>query len=147
MSNDVLKKKAEDFFQTYETKFNEALNDTPDLEVIVRFYSEEFISVNPLVVKTGINNESLKDAMAEAYEYYRSIGTKHMECLDVSITVLDDKHFVAHTKWNSVYEKNGEEISIPFQSNYLLQENDTTFKIFGWITGDEQSLLKENGII
>lgn len=70
-------------------------------------------------IKAGENNNELKEAMDKGYEYYRSIGTEKMECKEVQITSLDDKHAVAHTKWNSVYLKGEEEASIPFKNNFL----------------------------
>lgn len=142
-----MKEKIEAFFKTYENQFNNALEGNPDLEMIAGFYSEEFIAANPKGVKAGENNNQLKEAMDKGYEYYRSIGTKKMECKDIHITRLDDKHAVAHTKWNSVYLKRGEDISIPFESHYLIQFRDSSPVIFGWITGDESQLLKEKGII
>ncbi|MFB5660371.1 nuclear transport factor 2 family protein [Alteribacillus sp. HJP-4] len=147
MHESAMKERIKEFFKTYEDQFNIALEGKADLEKIAGFYSEEFIAANPSGVKAGENNNELKEAMDKGYEYYRSIGTKKMECKEVQITPLDDKHAVAHTKWNSVYLKDEEEVSIPFKNNYLIKFRDGKPIIFGWITGDESQLLKDKGII
>lgn len=147
MNDSSMKAKIEAFFKTYENQFNKALEGKPDLEMIAEFYSEEFIAANPHGVKTGKNNNEFKEVMDKGYKYYRSIGTKKMECKEVQITPLDDKHVVAHTKWNSLYQKSEEEISITFKNSYLIQFNEDKLTIFGWVTGDESQLLKDKGII
>ncbi|WP_020007697.1 hypothetical protein [Salinicoccus albus] len=142
-----MQEKVEAFFKMYEYQFNLALEDKADLEIIAGFYSEEFIAANPFGVKAGENNDELKKAMDKGYEYYRSIGMIKMECNEVQTTALDDMHVVAHTQWNSIYLKDGEEVSIPFKSNYLIRFRDGSPVVFGWVTGDESQLLREKGII
>lgn len=147
MDKSQMQDRIESFFKTYEQQFNDSLEGESDLETIGNFYTEEFIAANPNGVKTGKNNNELKEAMNKGYEYYRLIGTKKMVCQSVDVTPLDDKHAVAYTKWHSFYLKKGKEVTIPFASNYLIQFRGKEPKIFGWITGDETQLLKENGII
>lgn len=147
MNREVIRKKLADFFKTYEYHINNALKNKPDFERMAGFYSEEFIAASPYGVKTGINNEELKTIMDKEFQYSRSIGTKKMECKEVRIIPLDDQHTVAHTEWVGVYQKEGEEISIPFDLHYLVQFRDDQPAIFGWIAGDEQQLLQEKGII
>jgi len=135
------------FFTNYEKKFNESLAGKTDLETITKFYAEEFIAANPNGVKAGKNDEQLKVAMSKGYEYYRFIGTRKMKCQNVDLMLLDDKHAVARTKWVAFYLKQAEEISIPFEANYLMQFRQGQPLIFCWVTGDESQLLKERGII
>lgn len=135
------------FFANYEKQFNESLEGQVDLEAIAKSYTEEFIAANPNGVKTGENNEQLKEVMNKGYEYYRLIGTKKMKCLNINIIPLDEKHAVAHTHWKAFYLKDEREIVIPFMSNYLIQFREGQPKIFGWVTGDENQVLKENGVI
>ena len=98
-------------------------------------------------VKTGKNNDELKEAMDKGYDSYRLIGTKKMKCENVQLARLDSKHAVAYTYWRSFYVKQEKLIEIPFESNYLIQFREEDPLVFGWITGDESQLLKENGII
>ncbi|GMA08320.1 hypothetical protein GCM10025886_14710 [Tetragenococcus halophilus subsp. flandriensis] len=143
----VMQEKIGTFFKKYEQEFNRALKREVDLETITGFYTEEFIAANPMGVKTGENNDELKEAMTKGYDYYRSIGTKKMACEDVQVTRLDNRHAIAHTRWRSFYEKEEKLIEIPFESHYLIQFRKENPLVFGWITGDESQLLKENGII
>lgn len=142
-----MKDKMEAFFKSYEQQFNSSLAGEVHLDAIANFYTEEFIAANPNGVKTGKNNEQLQEAMDKGYEYYRLIGTKEMKCLNIDITPLDEQHVVADTHWQATYLKEGEEIVIPFRSNFLIQFRGDQPKVFGWVTGDETQVLKENGII
>ncbi|BAK94690.1 nuclear transport factor 2 family protein [Tetragenococcus halophilus] len=126
---------------------NSSLAKEADLETIANFYTEEFIAANPTGVKTGENNDQLKEAMDKGYEYYRLIGTKEMKCQSIDTIPLDEQHAVATTHWKAVYLKEEKEIVIPFTSNYLIQFREGQPKIFGWVTGDETQVLKEHGII
>ncbi|GFK28849.1 nuclear transport factor 2 family protein [Tetragenococcus halophilus] len=142
-----MKDKIEAFFKSYEQQMNSSLAKEADLETIANFYTEEFIAANPTGVKTGENNDQLKEAMDKGYEYYRLIGTKEMKCQSIDTIPLDEQHAVATTHWKAVYLKEEKEIVIPFTSNYLIQFREGQPKIFGWVTGDETQVLKEHGII
>jgi hypothetical protein len=85
--------------------------------------------------------------MYEGYKYYRAIGTQEMKFLDVSVAKIDELHVIAHTTWQATYLKDDQEITIPFNAHYLLQIRQNKPVIFGWITGGEQQLLQEYGII
>lgn len=85
--------------------------------------------------------------MHEGYKYYRAIGTQEMQFLDVSVAKIDELHVIAHTTWQATYLKDDQEITIPFNAHYLLQIRQNKPVIFVWITGDEQQLLQEYGII
>ncbi|GMA54455.1 hypothetical protein GCM10025857_58120 [Alicyclobacillus contaminans] len=147
MDHSQLKDKINTFFKSYEHQFNSSLAGEADLDAIANFYTEEFIAANPNGVKAGENNDQLKKAMDKGYEYYRLIGTKEMKCQNIDIIPLDGQHVVADTDWQATYLKEEKEIVIPFTSNYLIQFREGQPKIFGWVTGDETQVLKENGII
>jgi hypothetical protein len=50
--------------------------------------------------------------------------------------------------WDSLYvKKNGEGVQIEFTVIYLVQTIGGSPKIFGDITGDEQKVLKEHGLM
>ena len=60
--------------------------------------------------------------------------------LDTAIHILSE--------WTASYEKsNGQQVDIDFDVYYLMQELNGKLHIFGWISGNEQELLKQYGII
>ena len=70
-----------------------------------------------------------------------------MRVKGVEMHAIDETHCVAHVSWSSEFEKDGRKIDIPFTNTYLLEETGGDLKVFGWITGDEVKLLKENGLM
>ncbi len=81
----------------------------------------------------------------QGYAFQRNIGTKGMSIKGIEIN--SHKQTAQHGKvhWDSKYEnKDGEEIRIEFDVTYLLQKKGGELKILGYITGDEQSVLKEH---
>jgi hypothetical protein len=50
--------------------------------------------------------------------------------------------------WTAVYARTGEsDIAVDFDVHYFLQSLEDAPKVFGWVSGDEQALLKERGVI
>jgi hypothetical protein len=86
--------------------------------------------------------------MQQGYARYRAIGTKEMRLRNIGITSLDEHHCVAHVAWTAVYERKPRaDVSIDFDVHYLVQKLNGEPKIFGWISGDEEVLLKKHGIV
>jgi hypothetical protein len=136
------------FFERYATLFREALKGDEPSEAIAAQYAAEFIAASPAGVMSGKNDDSLQQAMKQGYERYRAIGTKDMRIREVRVTPLDDNHAVAHVAWTATYQrKNKPDLPIEFDVHYLVQELDNGPKIFGWVSGDEQALLREHGIV
>ncbi|MGH7231973.1 MAG: nuclear transport factor 2 family protein, partial [Nitrospiraceae bacterium] len=95
-------------------------------------------------VRTMSNSASRSQGLA----FYRSIGTKAMKIDSLTITLLDDCHWMAKVHWKAFYrKKDGREELVDFDVIYLVQIIDATPKIFAYITGDEQKVLKERGLI
>jgi len=134
-------------FRRYESNFNQAIRGSADLEEAASFYASEFIAASPAGVAAGKNDDSLAVAMRNGYARYRKIGTKEMRIEGVDLTVLDELHCLARVSWTSVYERSDQpDVTIAFDVHYLVQTLDGHPKIFGWVTGDEQALLKKHGI-
>ena len=71
-----------------------------------------------------------------------------MRIRGIDITQIDELHCLARVSWTAVYDRGGDsDASIDFDVHYLVQQVQETPKIFGWISGDEQAVLKEHGII
>jgi hypothetical protein len=135
-------------FERYERLFNEALTGDVDLDEVASLYASEFIGAAPAGVRTGKNDEPFRQAMAAGYAHYRAIGTKAMRMRDIRFLPMDDRHGVAHVAWTATYaRKNRPDVAIDFDVHYLVQDLDGRPKVFGWVTGDEQALLREHHIL
>jgi hypothetical protein len=135
-------------FERYERFFRESLRGDMDMDEVSSLYAAEFVAASPAGVKTGKNDEQLKHVMAQGYAYYRAIGTKEMQMRGLRISRMDAHHCVAHVAWRAIYaRKDQPDVMIDFDVHYLVQELAGQPKIFGWVTGDEQALLKKHGIM
>ena len=55
---------------------------------------------------------------------------------------------MAHVAWTATYAgKDLPETAIDFDVHYLVQSLNGEAKVFGWVSGDEQALLKQHGIV
>ena len=136
-------------FDRYERVFNASLNGgDSDMDNVASLYASEFIAASPAGVRTGKNDEQLKQVMTQGYAHYRSIGTKEMRIRGLRISPMDEHHCVAHVAWRATYaRKDRPDVAIDFEVHYLVQQLGADPKVFGWVSGDEQALLKEHGVI
>ena len=137
-----------DFFNQYALRFNRALAGEPDIEGMTSAFAEHFIEASPAGVSAGSNTPLFKEAVAGGLSFYRSMGIRSMEIQRKEVTVLDDIHALAKIKWRSSYSHEGAgEGTIEFDVFYLVQARGGNIKIFAYITGDEQKILRELGLI
>ncbi|WP_054310230.1 hypothetical protein [Mesorhizobium sp. 1M-11] len=135
------------FFERYAGFFNQSLAGNIDEDELAALYAPEFIAASPRGVMTGRNDDQLKRTLAHGYAHYREIGTKAMRIRDIRVTPIDEHHCVAHVAWAATYaRKDQPDLSIDFEVHYLMQMLDGQPKVFGWVAGDEQELLKKHGI-
>ena len=135
-------------FERYERFFNRSLHGDMDMDEMVSLYASDFIAASPAGVMAGKNDDELKEAMAQGYAHYRAIGTKEMRIRDVRLSQVDELHCVAHVAWTATYaRKDRADTNIDFDVHYLVQTLGGKAKVFGWISGDEQALLKKHGIV
>jgi hypothetical protein len=136
------------FFERYESFFNRSLGGEMDTDELAALYASEFIAASPAGVMAGRNDDRLKQVMAQGYERYRAIGTKEMRLRDVRLSPIDGHHCLAHVAWTAVYARKGQpDAAIDFDVHYFLQELGGELKVFGWVSGDEQALLTQHGVI
>jgi hypothetical protein len=147
-SDNMTKDSVEKFFERYEQFFVQSLDGKMDGKEISSLYAQEFIAASPIGVMAGKNDVQFQQAMMHGYEHYRKIGTKRMRVREVSISQIDELHCMAHVAWTAIYTTvDNPNIEIDFEVHYLMQKLDDKLQIFGWISGDEQRLLKEYGVI
>lgn len=144
MTKDTLEK----FFQRYERFFMQSLSGEIDGDEMLELYAPEFIAASPLGVLTGKNDADFRRALSGGYEQYRKIGTKGMRVRGIEMSQIDELHCVANVAWTASYEvANRQQIDIDFDVHYLVQELNGKLHIFGWVSGNEQELLKQYGVI
>ncbi|MBR1125105.1 nuclear transport factor 2 family protein [Bradyrhizobium lablabi] len=136
------------FFEQYESIFNRSIGGDMDLDEVAALYASEFIAASPAGVMAGKNDDHLKQVMAQGYARYRAMGTKEMRIRSVGLSSIDDHHCVAHVAWTATYaRKDQPDVAIDFDVHYFVQKLEGEPKVFGWVSGDEQALLKKHGII
>ena len=134
-------------FERYERCFNTSLNGEMDMEEVASLYASDFIAASPAGLMTGKNDDQLRQMMAQGYERYRAMGTKEMRIRDVCLSPIDEHHCMAHVAWTATYARqNQSDIGIDFDVHYFVQTLDGEPKVFGWVSGDEQALLRKHGI-
>lgn len=134
-------------FERYEQLFRKSLAGDADMDEVTSVYASAFIAASPAGAMVGKNDDELKQVMEHGYAHYRAIGTKEMRIRDVRISPIDEHHCVAHVAWTSIYARKGQpDVTIDFDVHYLVQKLDGEPKIFGWVSGDEQEVLRKHGV-
>lgn len=134
-------------FDRYEQAFDRALRGDIDMDEVAALYANAFIGASPAGVMTGANDDEFRKVMAEGYARYRAIGTKAMRIRELRILPMDEHHCIAQVDWTATYaRKDRSDVEIDFAVHYLVQKLEGDAKVFGWITGDEQALLRAHGI-
>lgn len=136
------------FFGRYERFFNRSLGGNMDMDELTSLYASEFIAASPAGVMAGKNDDQLKQIMAQGYARYRSMGTKEIRLRSIRLAPIDDHHCVAHVAWTAIYERaDRPDMAVDFDVHYFMQKLDGEPKVFGWVSGDEQALLRQHGIL
>ncbi len=138
------------FFDQYAGRFNQALKgeEAPDIEGTANSFAHYFIESSPLGVVCSKNDEKFKDAIPRGFDFYESIGVTSMNILSKEITILNDFHALVKVQWSSAFmRKDHSSGTIEFEVFYLLHMEKNDYKIFAYITGDEQKALKEQGLV
>ena len=135
------------FFERYEAFMNQALAGPVDVRESAAFYASDFIAATPAGIMGGKNDDSLVAAMEQGYRHYRDIGTRQMRIVDIRLMPIDERHLVAHVDWKAAYRRaDAPDLTIDFVVHYLVRHGQEQPKIFGWIAGDEDELLRKHGI-
>lgn len=135
-------------FERYERLFNQAMDGEADMDAVASLYATDFIAASPAGVMSGKNDERLKQVMAQGYARYREIGTREMRVRRVSTLPIDEHHCIAHVAWTASYvRKKARDVTIDFDVHYLVQKLGAEAKVFGWVAGDEEALLRKHGIV
>lgn len=150
MKDDHITQQINSFFDSYEKRFNQSLQgeetDT-NTKAVADSFTDCFMESSPLGVICGKNDAGFAEKVKEGYTFYKSIGTTGMYITNREIQLLDGFHAMCKVSWKYQAEKEGKAVEIDFVVIYLLQTMNNTVKIFAYITGDEQKVLKEKGLV
>lgn len=135
------------FFEEYEKRFEEGLAGQAVAEDTAKVFADFFVEASPVGIMGGKNDEQFRETVPKGYDFYRSIGITKMEVRQIDITELDEMHYLVDVRWEAFYEKSGLEDSVEFSVIYFLQNRKGELKIFAYITGDEQAVLKERELV
>jgi hypothetical protein len=138
------------FFEQYAARINRALGISPvvDVDASTAAFAESFVEASPKGIVGGKNDEEFRQAISQGLGFYRSIGTKSMTIKRKTINRLDDYHWMVKVHWLACYRKqDSSETFIEFDVIYLLQMLDECPKIFAYITGDEEKVHQEHGLV
>ncbi|MEZ0000918.1 hypothetical protein ABIA18_002715 [Sinorhizobium fredii] len=135
------------FFKRYESMANRVLASDMGVDETTFAFASDFIAASPAGVMAGKNDKSLTTSMEKGYARYRAIGTRELKIRNLEITPIDALHFLVRVDWRSVYEVDERpDIVIDFEVHYLVQLHNGEPRIFGWVSGDEEAVLREHGI-
>lgn len=139
------------FFDNYAARMNGALGESPSVNVeeVAGQFASYFVEASPVGVNGGSNGAEFRAMIPRGYEFYRKIGTQSMNITDRQITPLDEFHWMVKVHWKADYLTRAEKReTIEFDVIYFVQIlNDEMPKIFAYITGDEQRVMREHGLI
>lgn len=143
------KKIITDFFSSYELSFNRGIAEgaASVKDMISNSFTDCFIESIPSGVMCVKNDNEFMQMVSKGFLFYQGIGSKSMQILSTDITDLDDIHAMAKVKWRYTALKNNNEVVIDFENTYFLRIDNGSARVFGYVAGDEQKVLKERGLV
>lgn len=144
----MLEEKINSFFSDYESLFNSALNGEANVAGIQSAFASHYIEASPSGINPGANDFLFRLSIPKGYRYYRKLGMRSIKANSRDILSLDSYHYLVKVSWSAWYVMKDESSqTVDFTVVYILQHLNNELKIFSYITGDEQRLLREKGII
>ena len=143
-----MEKNIYNFFAAYEKRFNDALKGETDVEAMANAFAPYFVEASPAGIHGGSNDPEFRKRIPQGMEFYCQIGTHSMEIVAQDVTPLDDMHYMVKIHWKATYKnKDNTDLAIEFDVIYFLQYREDELKIFAYITGDEDKVMREHGLI
>lgn len=135
------------FFSEYAERFNRSLaGEHVEARDVATSFADHFVEASPAGVNGGKNGMLFRWLIPAGMAHYKKIGTTSMTIENVEVETIDPMHAMAKVHWDSSYEKDGKSDHIEFDVTYLLHFEGAKPKIFAYITGDEEKVLKEHGL-
>jgi len=136
------------FFDQYAARFNRSLSgEEVDPKEVADSFAPHFVEASPLGVSGGKNGLIFRWMIPRGFAHYKKIGATSMRIADLAIEAIDPLHSLVRVHWDSHYtKKSGGDERIEFDVTYLMHFQRGAPKIFAYITGDEEALLREHGV-
>jgi hypothetical protein len=120
----------------------------PDIDETADSFASDFIAASPSGIVHGKNDEKFRTAIGEGWTFYKDIGIQTMDIHSLQITILDNFHAIVKVHWNSSFvRKDNSKGDLAFDVFYVLNKSGDNIRIFAYITGDEQQVLRDEGLI
>ncbi len=137
-----------DLFDRYEKAMARALAGRPDMDALMALYASDVIAASSAGLRSGKTDDQFRQALVDGHARYRGLGTREMRIRALRIVPIDSCHFLVPVHWTATYErKDVPRTVLDFTVHYLVQVRDGQAKVFGWIAGDEDAVLKQHGIL
>jgi steroid delta-isomerase-like uncharacterized protein len=136
------------FFERYADRFNRSLEcGKVDAAEVADCFASHFVEASPAGVHGAKNGLLFRWMIPRGFAHYKKLGTTRMLVSDLTLEALDSDHALAKVHWDSRYIKDdGSRDKIEFDVTYLLHFEGGEPKIFAYITGDEERVLREHGL-
>jgi hypothetical protein len=94
-------------------------------------FHEQFFSLDPTDVVL-VEREQLRAALPRRAELFGSIGATGTRLRDLTVTTLDDRHVVAHTTWDVLFN-DAAAAPMLLESAYLLRKVDGSWQVLVYL--------------
>ncbi len=138
------------FFDAYAARLDAAMQEPPEIDVdgTVAAYADCVVEAHPGGVMCFQNDAQFRERLPQMYESQRRLGAIAMQLADLQITPLDSYHTMAKIRWHTIYHTpDGDTTTLAFDEIYFVQTRDGAIRVFARITGDQEGLLKQHGVI
>lgn len=140
----ITERQLTEFFDTYQEGAN-----TFDPDTIRAGAAEVRLGVTPSEVSALTWADDYRERIAARHRWLLDRGYKPGRVTSVETVPIDERHALANTTWESLYERiYGDEVAIEFHVSYLLREEPDGLKVLVYISHeDETQLLAEHGLL
>ena len=135
------------FFDRYAEAYNRSLGDHVDAEGIRSFFAETSLALSTEGGVQPATNAELGPLLEKMYAFYKAVGTKRLDIERIAVDEIAEGHDRVEAFYRAEYDKDGASLTIPFSVTYLVQRRDDGPRIFAFIAGDEQALMREHGLV
>jgi hypothetical protein len=116
----TVKTSVEEFFADFEKRGN-------DPSAVSDFFDDQFLSLDPsgsMVVRT----DQLAAALPSRAAMFRTIGITGTRLASLALSVLDEKHVLVHTRWDSTFVEPSSD-PLELSSSFLLRRTDRGWRV------------------
>ena len=138
----------DEVYTEYVAAFDRSLGEQVDAKGIRHHLSACFVGARPEGVQCGQNGTRVTQALEHGYAFHRQIGTRHMGVRDTATIPVDDAHALARVAYRAISEKPaGPILDLELEVSCMTDTRGKAYEIFAFVTGDEQALYEQHGLL